>query len=147
MKLEEVLTVMMIEKSGSVKSFCEASDLKYTTVLSILKRGVLTANIDHIIIMCNALDISVDALAENRIEKKGKPAAEENDLAAILENLIIRVQTDTAMTFDGLPVTKWEIGTTKKSIEFMLEVMRAGRDVRRYNAYTEKVLGKGSEGE
>lgn len=147
MELEKILTEQMIAKSGSVQAFARESGIKYTTLLSMLKRGVHNANIDNVIALCNALNISADALAENRIEERDKPSAAENDLAAILENLIIRVQTDPAMTFDGLPVTKWEIGTTKKSIEFMLEVMRAGRDVRRYNAYTEKVLGKGGDGE
>ena len=146
MKLEEVLAEMMVKKSGNVKSFCEASGLKYTTVLSILKRGVLTANIDHIILMCDALGISVDALAEGRIEEKEKRPAEENDLAIILERICQRVQTDTGLLFDGQPITKWEIGTTKKSIEFALEVMRAGRDARRYAAYTDRILnGKKDE--
>ena len=146
MKLEEVLTDMMIKKSGSVKSFCEASGLKYTTALSILKRGVLTANIDHIILMCNALEISVDALAEGRIEEKKKRPAEENDLAIILERICQRAQTDTGLLFDGEPISRFEVGTTKKSIEFMLEVMRGGRDARRYAAYTDAILnGKKDE--
>ena len=146
MGIEEALKERILKNYGNVQAFCDAYGLKYTTIVTMLKRGVHNANIDNVIAMCNALNISADALAENRIEERDKPAAAENDLAAILENLIIRVQTDTAMTFDGLPVTKWEVGTTKKSIEFMLSVMRAGRETRHLQEYAD-LYGKGSDGE
>ena len=120
--------------------------MKYTTVVGMLKRGVHNANIDNVIALCNALNISADALAENRIEEKGNPVAAETDLAAILENLAIRVQTDKSMTFDGAPITKWEVGTTKKSIEFMLSVMRAGRETRHLQEYAD-LYRKGGDGE
>ena len=146
MGIEEVLQDMIIDRYGNVRAFADRHGIKYTTVVGMLKRGVRNANIDNVIALCDALGISVDALAEGRIEEKEKRPAGENDLAIILEKVCQRVQTDTGLLFDGQPITKWEIGTTKKSIEFALEVMRAGRDARRYAAYTDMILnGKKDE--
>lgn len=64
--LEEKLKAIIIEKYGSVRQFALTIDIPYTTVDSILKRGIDNSNVGNVIRMCKALDISIDGLLDNR---------------------------------------------------------------------------------
>ncbi len=70
--LEQQLKTIMCERFGSVKEFALAAAIPYTTVDSILKRGVGKANVVNIIKICTTLEIDTDALASGII--KGRPA-------------------------------------------------------------------------
>ncbi|KZU50524.1 helix-turn-helix domain-containing protein [Lactiplantibacillus plantarum] len=54
---EEYLKDLIEIKYGNVKSFSEHAGLKYTTVRSILERGVLNAKVENVIKICDALGI------------------------------------------------------------------------------------------
>lgn len=64
--LEEELKQIIIEKYGSVRQFSFKINIPYTTVDSILKRGIDNSNVGNVIKMCKALNISID----NLIDKK-----------------------------------------------------------------------------
>lgn len=68
--VEQELRELIISKYKSVKAFSEEANLPYTTVDSILKRGVERANVKNIIKLCQALHIDTDALADGRIEPR-----------------------------------------------------------------------------
>lgn len=67
MTIEEQLKQMMINHSGSINKFASDVGLPYSTVASILNRGVKNANVQNIIKVCHALNISADELANGRI--------------------------------------------------------------------------------
>lgn len=64
--LEDKLKNLIIEKYGSVRQFSIKIDIPYTTVDSILKRGLDNSNVGNVIKMCKALDISIDNLLDNK---------------------------------------------------------------------------------
>lgn len=64
--LENKLKELIIEKFGSVRQFSLKINLPYTTVDSILKRGLDNSNVGNVIKMCKALDISIDNLLDER---------------------------------------------------------------------------------
>ena len=68
--IEQKLKALIIEKYGSVKEFSLAAGLPYTTLDSILKRGVEKANVLNIIKLCNVLNLDVDALAAGYLKPK-----------------------------------------------------------------------------
>lgn len=68
--LEQKLRELIISKYKSVRAFSEEADLPYTTVDSILKRGVEKTNVKNIIKLCQVLDIDTDALASGKIEPR-----------------------------------------------------------------------------
>lgn len=85
--LEQKLKELILEKFKSVKNFSEKADIPYTTVDSILKRGVNKANVINIIKICQVLDIDTDALSEGQI----KPRTEKiQSLISTQENSIIK---------------------------------------------------------
>ena len=68
--VEQELRELIVSKYKSVKAFSEEANLPYTTVDSILKRGVERADVKNIIKLCQALHIDTDALADGRIEPR-----------------------------------------------------------------------------
>lgn len=67
-KIEEQLRELILDKYGSLKSFCDKINMPPTTLYTILKRGVLNSNIDNIKIICKELKIKIDSLATDKIE-------------------------------------------------------------------------------
>ena len=67
MTVEEQLRDLMIKKSGSVNKFSQEIGVPQSTIFSIFQRGVGKANINSIMAICKALNISTDELAEGRI--------------------------------------------------------------------------------
>ncbi|XP_021108270.1 uncharacterized protein LOC110347610 [Heterocephalus glaber] len=57
MTKEKDLKRLMEIKSGSVKAFSEEVGLAYTTVRSILERGIFNAKVENVIKICKGLDI------------------------------------------------------------------------------------------
>lgn len=83
--LEQELKKFILSKFKSVKSFSEKANIPYTTVDSILKRGVGKANVINIIKMCQALNIDTDALSDGKIKPrienvKSVVSNQENDI-------------------------------------------------------------------
>ncbi|MCI8649585.1 MAG: hypothetical protein HFG20_05655 [Anaerotruncus sp.] len=68
--IEQALKALILEKYKSVKEFANIADMPYSTLDSILKRGVEKANISNIIRLCKALQIDTDALANGQIVYK-----------------------------------------------------------------------------
>lgn len=64
--IEEKLKNYIIEKYGSIRQFSMTIDIPYTTVDSILKRGIDNSNVGNVIKMCKALNISVDNLIDSK---------------------------------------------------------------------------------
>lgn len=68
--VEQELRELICTRYKSVRAFAEAANLPYTTVDSILKRGVERATVKNIIRLCQALNLDTDALADGRIEQR-----------------------------------------------------------------------------
>lgn len=63
--IENKLKELIVDKYGSVRQFSLKIDIPYTTVDSILKRGIDNSNVGNVIKMCKALNISIDNLLES----------------------------------------------------------------------------------
>lgn len=65
--IEKMIKEIIIEKYGSVKRFSNIIDIPYTTIDTILKRGLLNSNALNVIKICKELNIDVDELADNKL--------------------------------------------------------------------------------
>lgn len=70
--MEEKLKQIIINNYGSVRAFAKKVDIPYTTMDTILKRGVMKANVLNIIKICKKLDIDIESLANGKIKTKEK---------------------------------------------------------------------------
>lgn len=66
--LENKIKEIIIKRYGSLSFFCKKIDVPYSTIDSILKRGIGKANVLNVIKICNELGISVDALKDGIIQ-------------------------------------------------------------------------------
>lgn len=62
MNREELLRSLMISKYGSVKEFSRIVDIKYTTIMTMLKNGIGNAGVDNVLAICEKLNISPEIL-------------------------------------------------------------------------------------
>lgn len=69
MEVEEKLKEMMEIKSGNVRNFSIENEIPYTTVRSILERGVLNAKAETVFAICRALNISPETLVDGNFSK------------------------------------------------------------------------------
>ena len=67
-KLEEELQRLMENKSGSVRAFAIDNEIPYTTLKSMLSRGVMATNVSNVITICKALGIRPESLGEDNLE-------------------------------------------------------------------------------
>lgn len=131
MELENTLKIIMIKEFGTVQKFADSAGIKYTTLLSILKRGVGTAGLDNVIKMCKTLGISVDELARGRIVATERHDTEKKDVAEMLREIVYLIETDKEVLFESLPMTEYEADTARKTIAYMIELMRIDRNRRK----------------
>lgn len=62
MSIEDEIKKMIESKYGNVKNFSIQNDLPYTTVRSILERGVLNAKVENVIKMADGLGVKAEDL-------------------------------------------------------------------------------------
>lgn len=95
----------LIEDTGlSLKAFSEKADIPYTTLRSILERGIGKSSVDNVIKICKALGITVEeleAMTNDEAIEKSKPST----IAAHL---------------DGVDLTEDEEEELNKYIDFLL---------------------------
>lgn len=87
MQAEERIKELIIAKYGNVRAFATESGISYTTVRSILERGVMNAKAENVFKMCRMLGISPDTLADWELE--GSPTKTSHDIDEAIKNAVM----------------------------------------------------------
>lgn len=61
-KRTEIIKDLIKEKAPNLKAFAESVDLPYTTLRSMLDRGIGNASVDNVLKVCKGLGITTDQL-------------------------------------------------------------------------------------
>jgi hypothetical protein len=100
---EVQLKEIIIKKYGSLKKFCENIDMPWSTLDSILKRGVANSNITNVMKITKALGLDTESLATGKIQ-----------------DAIYRDEPTTiAAHFDGTEFTEEELDEIRNFAEFV----------------------------
>lgn len=99
MRLKQII----IERYGSLKKFCEIINMPWSTLDSILKRGVANSNITNIMKITRELHIDTESLASGLILN----SYEKDELQTI------------AAHFDGNEYTEEELNKIKEFAQFV----------------------------
>ena len=67
MTIEKQLKHLILAQYKSLMAFANAAGVPYTTVDSMLKRGVMNAGVGKVVKICQCLGISADGLADGKI--------------------------------------------------------------------------------
>lgn len=86
MAIEEKLKSMILNQYKSLRSFCEANGIPYTTFMSAINSGIANARFSTVCKIANALGVDVELLAdESRFEQSLNSAEDDNN--GVLEEL------------------------------------------------------------
>lgn len=102
-QMEIRLKEIIIERYGSLKKFCEKINMPWTTLDSILKRGVANSNITNVMKITKELQIDTESLATGSIKEVHK------DIEPVT----------LAAHFDGDDYTEDELEEIKQFAEFV----------------------------
>jgi hypothetical protein len=86
--LENEIRQIIVERYGTLAEFSRHSKIAYTTIDSMLKRGIKNANVLNVIKICDALNISVDKLRHGLIEPAKVEEVSENDFFKEVKSLL-----------------------------------------------------------
>lgn len=120
MTIEEKLKELILSKYRSVLVFTNSIGMPYTTMSSIFKRGVQNSSISNIIKICNALNISADALAQNRIEIVKQDTGNSIELTDIL----ITLNKQMPITLNGEVLLPNEKQIIINALEIAMEMVK-----------------------
>ena len=102
MTTEEKLRHLILSKYKSIREFTLEADIPYTTMDSILRRGVGNSSVDNIIKVCNTLRISVDALARGEIQYYIETIPTDTvDIKDIIADTKAKLSTSDHLVVDG----------------------------------------------
>jgi len=91
MTIENQLRELILLKYGSLREFTFNIGLPYSTLSTILKNGIMTANISNVVKICNALSIKIDELVEGRLVEN-IPGEKLLDVEKIFNQTKINIQ-------------------------------------------------------
>ena len=135
MTTEDKLKEFILKKYYSVRQFTIENDIPYTTMHSIFKRGIDNSSVVNVIKICKALGISVDALADGKIEPLQKRPERQIDgnvnVEDILEDTKNILTHYGGLTLDGDPISV-------KSIDAIIDAMDVGVEMAKRKKITNK---------
>lgn len=138
MSTEEKLRNLIIEKYGSMRAFCKEIQMSPSTLTTIFQRGIHSASIQNVIKICQALGISTDELAENRVipvDAKERQALRLLGYARELE-MVVSLSREYKNSYepyciDGKEMTPEETELFIDGIELLMNLIRKQR-IREY---------------
>lgn len=111
MRRTEVLKELIKDTGLNLKAFSEKADIPYTTLRSMLERGIGNASVDNVIKICKTLGITVEEL-EEMANENSKNIKKPNTIAAHLP--------------EGVELTEEEQKELEDYIQFLLSKRKGG---------------------
>ena len=130
MTIEEKLKECILSKHRSVLEFTQTINMPYGTIASIFKRGIHNSSVTNIIKICQALGISADELAHDRIvpiDVSG-PSPHMTNLTEIIAFTRRNLQEYSDLTIDGSPLKQDEIELLLDALEISIEIIKRRRE-------------------
>lgn len=130
MTTEDKLKEYILDRYKSIREFTQVVDMSYSTIDSMLRRGIGNSSVSNVIKVCKILKISADELAEGRITPI-KPIAREFeidietiDISEILNDTKSRLESYSKLTLEGKPVNQETINTIIHAIDIGEEMAK-----------------------
>lgn len=128
MTLESRLKDLILSRYGTIKDFAPKCGLPYSTIDTILRRGLNKASVSSVIAMCQALGISADELAKGNIAPAESVSVTHlTDICAVLDAARENIDFHLDMTLDGVNLTRSELETLIDALDAAVTIIRKRR--------------------
>lgn len=130
MSIEEKLKELIVSRYKSVRKFTQAKNLPYSSVDSILRRGIKNSSLTNIFKLCHALNINVDELANDKIVPDNqvvKTTARINDIDDIINLFKRNIKENKELTIDGVILKDSEKRIILNAIDIAIGIIRRER--------------------
>ena len=131
MTIEEKLKNYILTIYKSVREFVQYADIPYSTMDGILKRGIRNSSIGNILKICEALQISADELANNRIVPIDRMDIDHKlvvfEIPELISNIKNNEQPLPEFTIDDQFLTKDEWNIILNGLTISVEFIRDQR--------------------
>lgn len=131
MTIENRLKRIILEKYGSMREFSKQIGMSQSTFATIMNRGIHKASINNVIKICQALEISADELANDKIVpingevQKIIKKTEINELLAYTQENIDQLR---CFTVDGKQMNNAEIELFLDGFNLTIGLIRKRRE-------------------
>lgn len=123
-QIEDRLKQYIKTTYGSIRSFVLAKNLNYANVDSILRRGIKNATWNSVKSLCEALEISVDELAEDKIVPLPRSESTPTKIEDLFDGVKQQLLNADCLTLDGVTVSTDEIMLLVSTLDVALEVAK-----------------------
>ena len=145
MTIEKQLKELILKRFHSIRDFTNAIGLPYTTLDSMFRRGIGNSSVTNVIKVCNALDISVDALANGEIAPKQRKTVVNNktifgntEVTDLVEDMKEVLTTTGGLTVDGKPMTVGSIDSLIDAMDIGVEMAKK-KTITKNNRFNETI--------
>lgn len=125
MTIEDKLKNLILSRYRSIREFTQVIDMPYSTFDGILKRGIDNSSVVNVIKVCQALEISADALADGQIRPAcniRESQVDASDVAHIIDQVKSKILTYDNLTLQGKPIDPIIRNTLANSLDIVIEV-------------------------
>ena len=124
MTTEEKLKVFILTKYRSLRQFTQEIELPYSTMTTLLKKGVNNSNVQTVIKICQALNISTDALAEGQIVPIEKSIDAEVRIEDILNEAKQKLLNSNHLTIENKTASAEDVYLIVSTLDTVLEIRK-----------------------
>lgn len=131
MTIEEELKNLILTRYNSLREFTIDIDMAYSTMDSIIRRGIQNATLTNVFKICKALNISADALEQGKIVPIVTKNTDLNmkkdnrkEITDIMNEAKRQLLESNNLRLDGKPVESDSITSLIDAIDIGVEMIR-----------------------
>jgi predicted transcriptional regulator len=124
MTTEDRLRNYILSKYKSLREFSQKIDMPYSTINTIMKRGIDNSSVNNIIRICQALNISTDDLVNGKIVPVMEDRSGTVRIEDIMEETKLKLLNADQLTIGDRPADETDITAILNSFEIVLEMQK-----------------------
>ena len=130
MTIEEKLREYILTYYKSIREFTQKAEIPYSTMDGILKRGIANSSIGNVLKVCQALGISADELARNKVvpNRGNQKHILISEIPEMLKYMRKNREEYNDLTIDGKPLSENEFDTLLDMNEMTVNLIMNKRE-------------------
>ena len=130
MTIEKKLREYILTYYKSIREFTQKAEIPYSTMDGILKRGIANSSIGNVLKVCQALGISADELANNKVvpARKNDNHILISEIPEMLKYMRKNKEEYKDLTIDGEPLSEHEFETLLDVNEMTVKLIENKRE-------------------